>query len=193
MNKLLCLAAAVSAVLLSGCLQIPQGLNKDEQLKQVPQGNTELTFSAEQVIDGPFLLPDGLSTQKALAGRIGEVLKQSGAFKKVEYRPFSRRGAFHIHFTAHYFTELRRELFLAAGLIGIPSRIPSYLDVTAIVYKNDKAVYCPTISDGMHNYVWVVFLPAGLVWNSWWAWSTQEKKCVRILVNRITGHQPALQ
>ena len=193
MNRSLCLAAAGWIVLLTGCLQIPQGLNEDEPLKKVSRGNAELTFSAEQVIDGPFIVLDGISTQTALAGRIGEVLKQSGAFKKVEYRPFSRRSALHIHFTAHYFTTLRREPVLAAGMIGIPFRIPSYLDMTAIVYKNDKAQYCPTVSDGMHNYVWVVFLPAGLVWNSWWAWSTQEKKCVRILVNRITGHQPALQ
>ena len=78
---------------------------------------------------------------------------------------------------------------MVLAFFGIPFRISSFLDMTAIVYKKDKAVYSPTVSEGMHNYTWLVFLPAAAVWNSWWAWTTQEKKCSRVLIGRIRNNK----
>ena len=187
MNKILFLASAMLLLTVTGCLQIPMGLVPDEALPKSLGGrkNGVLTFSVEQIIDGPFTSLDGIANHKALVRQIGEQLTKSGAFQQVVHTTFGRRGDLHIHFIVHYSSTLRREPAMALALFGIPFRIPSYLDMTAIVYQKDKAVYSPTVSEGMHNYVWLVFLPAAAVWNSWWAWTTQEEKCSRVLAARI--------
>ena len=187
MNKILFLASAMLLLTVTGCLQIPMGLVPDEPLQKTPGGLQRgvLTFSVEQVVDGPFISLDGIAGYKVLVRQIGEQLTKSGVFQQVEHTMFGRRGDLHIHFIVHYSTFLRREPAMALALFGIPFRIPSYLDMTAFVYIKDKTVYSPTVSEGMHNYTWLVFLPAAAVWNSWWAWTTLEKKCSRVLVGRI--------
>jgi hypothetical protein len=187
MNKILSPAAVLLLLIMTGCLQIPMALAPDEAVPMNPdeRKNGVLSFSVEQIIDGPFISLDGIATEKVLVRRIREQLLQSGMFEAVEHRPFGRRGDLHIHFIAHYSTVVRREPVMVLALFGIPFRIPSYLDMTAIVFKKEKALYSPAISEGMHNYVWLVFLPAAAVWNSWWAWTTQEKKCSRVLIARI--------
>ena len=187
MNKTFVLPAAVLLLILTGCLQIPLGLVPDEALPESPPGrkNGVLTFSVEQVTDGPFISPDGIATHDVLVRQIREQLTKQGAFQQVEYTTFARRGDLHVHFIAHYSTVFRREPVMILACFGIPFLIPSSLDMTALVYKKEKLLYSPAVSEGMHNYVWLVFLSAAAVWNSWWAWTTQEKKCIRVLIARI--------
>ena len=185
-------AAALLLMTSASCLQIPVDYLPDEPLKKYTPSlsRPEVTFSVEQIIDGPFGREDGIATQKVLIQYIGNQLWKSGAFRKVAYKPFSARSHYHIHFIAHYSTLPRNESSLryaiaAVSLFIVPIRLESDLDMTAIVYRKDKAVYAPAASAGLHNYMWLGFLPAGLVWNNWWAWTVQEKKCSRLLVNRI--------
>ena len=191
MNKILFPAFAMLFLTMTGCLQIPMGLVPDEPLQKSPGGckSGVLTFSVEQVIDGPFTSLDGIAAHKTLVRQIGEQLTKSGVFQQVAHTTFGRRGNLHIHFIVHYSTTVRREPAMALACFGIPFRISSYLDMAAIVYKKEKIVDSPTVSEGMHNYVWLVFLPAAAVWNSWWAWTTQEKKCSRVLIGRIRKKQ----
>ena len=187
MNKILFPPAALLLLILTGCLQIPMGLVPDEAVPETLAGRKKgvLTFSVEQVIDGPFIGLDGIADHKVLVRQIREQLSNIGAFESVEHTTFGRRGDLHIHFIAHYSTTLRREPAMILAIFGIPFRIPSYLDMTAIVYRKNKVISSPAISEGMHNYIWLVFLPASAVWNSWWAWTTQEKKCSRVLIGRM--------
>ena len=179
-------AAAVLLAVLTGCLQVPLGLVSDEPLSPAAaRKNGVVTFSVEQVIDGPFISLDGIATREELVRQIREQLVKSGAFQQVEHKPFARRGEQHIHFSVHYSTAVRREPVMILAFFGIPFRISSYLDMTAAAYKKGKAVYSPAVSEAMDNYVWLVFLPAAAVWNSWWAWTTQENKCSRVLIRRI--------
>ena len=187
MSKILFPAAVLLLLFMTGCLQIPMGLVPDGAVPMNGAGrkNGVLTFSVEQVIDGPFIGLDGIADHKVLVRQIREQLSNIGTFEAVEHTTFGRKGDLHIHFIAHYSTAVRREPVMVLAAFGIPFRISSYLDMTAIVYINEKAVYSPTVSEGMHNYVWLVFLPAAAVWNSWWAWTTQEKKCSRVLIGRM--------
>lgn len=191
MNKILFPAAALLLLIMTGCLQIPMGLVPDEAVPANParRQNGVLTYSVELVIDGPFTFLDGIANHKVLVRQIGEQLTKSGVFQQVEHRPFGRRGNLHIHFITYYSSAVRREPAMILAFFGIPFRIPSYLDMTAVVYKKEKAVFSPVVSEGMHNYVWLVFLPAAAVWNSWWAWTTQEEKCSRVLIGRMLKKQ----
>ena len=193
MNKIsTVLCAAVLLALSSACLQLPLEYMPNERLKAAAPGSKirEVTYSVEQVIDGPFGWADGIATQKVLIGYIGNQLRKCRAFSKVTYKPFSSKSKYHIHFTAHYSAmprddvRLRQALMLCSFFI-IPVRFASSLDMTAIVYWQDKAFYSPVATTGLQNYVWLGFLPVGMVWNNWWAWTQEEKKCSRLLVNRI--------
>ena len=190
-STVLC-AAVILLTTLSACLQIPLEYMPNERLRAAAPGAKirEVTFSVEQVIDGPFGWFDGIATQKVLVGYIGNQLRKCRAFSKVTYKPFSLKSKYHIHFTAHYSampkedSRLRHAVMLCSCFI-IPVRLTSSLDMTAIVYWQDKAFYSPVATTGLQNYVWLGFLPVGLVWNNWWAWTQEEKKCSRLLVNRI--------
>lgn len=74
-------------------------------------------------------------------------------------------------------------------LFTIPMWINMYLDMSAILYLKDKPVYSSATSEKIRCYVWLPFLPIGLIWNQWWAWTTQERKCCRYLINRIIAYE----
>ena len=189
-SEILC--SVLLLTLSSACLQLPMDYQPNERLKAAAPGAIirDVTFSMEQIIDGPFGRLDGIATQKVLVGYIGNQLRKCRAFRTVTYKPFSSKGKYHIHFIAHYSAmpredfRLRQALMLCSFFI-IPVRITSSLDMTAIAYWRGEAFYSPVATTGLQNYVWLGFLPVGLVWNNWWAWTQQEKKCSRLLVNRI--------
>ena len=74
-------------------------------------------------------------------------------------------------------------------LCTIPMWLNMYLDMSAILYLNGTPVHSPTTAEALRCYVWIPFLPVGLVWNQWWAWTTQEKKCYRYLINDVINYQ----
>lgn len=197
MNKIGSIVFAVLILLSSpACLQVPMDHLPDEPLIIPAAGakRHDVTYSVELIIDGSFDQFSGIAPQKVMLRYIGEQLRQSGAFKLVSYKPFSAKSSRHIHFTAHYSKPRKKDVVSIQALMflsffTIPTWITSDLDMTAIVYLQDKAVYAPVTTVGLRNYVWLGFLPVGLVWNNWWAWTVQEKKCSRRLINRIIQKQ----
>ena len=75
--------------------------------------------------------------------------------------------------------------YLGFFFCALPGWMNMYLDASAIVYLNGNPVCSPTTSEDIRVIVWLPFLPVGLVWNQWWAWTTQEKKCCRFLINEV--------
>ena len=198
MNKIICLVLPL-LLFTAGCLQVPLGYTPGDPLKKAAPGSPkyDVTYSVDYVADGGLGSGDGIASQAVLADHVRDHLKESGAFSRVEPRPFAEKSNYHIHFIAHYSTISHDEvqpiaLLMGLSLCGIPVWITSSLDMSAILYLNQQPVYSPSASEGLRKFIWVGFLPVGLVWNSWWAWTTQEKKCIRFLVNRITDHQRTL-
>jgi hypothetical protein len=183
----------ISAVILSGCLQIPLGYTPSVDF---PQDNENkkyaLTFSVDYLSDGDVSI--GRASQEKYIDWLKEDLRKSGAFNSVTYKPFSQKSNYHLHFLIHYSCMPVNESAGLGFLMGytlctIPMWLNMYLDMSAILYLNGTPVHSPTTAEALRCYVWVPFLPVGLVWNQWWAWTTQEKKCYRYLINDVINYQ----
>lgn len=178
---------------LSGCLEIPMGYTPGTDLiisKNIRK--YDLTFSVDYLSDGDVSI--GRASQTQYIEHFKEYLQESGAFAKVSYKNFSEKSKYHVHFVTHYSCMPVNEAIATGYLMGmtfcaIPMWVNMYLDMSAILYLNGKPVYSSATSENLRCYVWIPFLPAGLIWNQWWAWTTQEKKCCRYLVNSISEYQ----
>lgn len=194
MNKLIMFSLSlISAFTLSGCLQIPLGYTPSVDF---PQDNENkkyaLTFSVDYLSDGDVSI--GRASQEKYIDWLKEDLRKSGAFNSVTYKPFSQKSNYHLHFLIHYSCMPVNESAGLGFLMGytlctIPMWLNMYLDMSAILYLNGTPVHSPTTAEALRCYVWVPFLPVGLVWNQWWAWTTQEKKCYRYLINDVINYQ----
>lgn len=194
MNKILLLSLSlVSLFALSGCLLIPQGYTEDAVLSN-QRGNKRyaVTFSVDYLSDGEVSV--GRASQKQYIEWLKEDLRDSGAFSSVTYKPFAQKSNYHIHFLIHYsgmpmdeHDDFENVLGCTLGMI--PMWYDTFLDASAILYLNGKPIHSPAASEALRCYVWLPFLPVGLVWNKWWAWTTQEKKCCRYLIHELSEYQ----
>ena len=194
MNKMFLFFLSFASVLvLSGCLQIPLGYTRNVDFPtNYKSKKYAITFSVDYLSDGDISI--GRASQEKYIDWLKEDLQKSGAFSTVTYRSFTQKSNYHIHFLIHYSCMPVNEAAALGFLMGhtlcaIPMWINMYLDTSAILYLNGIPVYSPTTTEALRCYVWVPFLPFGLVWNQWWAWTTQEKKCCRFLIKEIIDYQ----
>lgn len=191
-NSLILLFAL--CLLTTGCLEIPMGYTPNEDLQTIDSAYKKysLTYSVDFMSDGDVSF--GRASRERYIEWIKDYLEETGAFN-VSYRDFSSKSNYHVHFLIHYSCQSVGESLLLGYYLGFtfcafPGWMNMYLDTSAIVYLNGKPVCSPTTSEDIRVVVWLPFLPAGLVWNQWWAWTTQEKKCCRYLINEIlTKHE----
>ena len=169
--------------MLSGCLHIPLGYtpNGDFPANYDAKKYT-LTFSVDYLSDGDVSI--ACASQEKYIDWLKEDLQKSGAFSSVTYKSFAQKSNYHIHFIIHYSCMPVNESTAMGFLMGytlftIPMWMNMYLDSSAILYLNGNPICSPTTAENLRCYVWAPFLPVGLVWNQWWAWTTQEKKCYR--------------
>ena len=194
MNKVLLLIASIMAIcIFSGCLQVPLGYTKNIDIPENYNAKKyDVTFSVDYLSDGDVSI--GRATQEKYIDWLKKDLQKSGAFSSVSYKPFSQKSNYHIHFLIHYScmpVDQAAGLGLLMGytMLTVPMWINMYLDTSAILYLNGQPVCSPTTAEALRCYVWAPFLPVGLIWNQWWAWTTQEKKCCRYLINEIVTYQ----
>lgn len=194
MNKIILLLVSVSLVIMfSGCLQIPLGYTpKSDFPTNYDAKKYAVTFSIDYIAERDDVF--GLATQEKYIDWLKEDLQKSGAFSSVTYKSFTQKSNYHIHFIFHYSYMTVKESATMGFLMGytfcaIPMWMNMYLDSSAILYLNGNPIYSPATAENLRCYVWVPFLPVGLVWNQWWAWTTQEKKCYRYLINEIVDYQ----
>ena len=194
MNKVFLLSlGVVSIFLLSGCLEMPLGHTPDVDFSENHIGKKySVTFSVDYLSDGDVSI--GRASHEKYIAWLKEDLLKSGAFNSVSYKPFAQKSNYHIHFLIHYSCMPVNESAALGFLMGytfftIPMWLNMYLDCSAILYLNGVPIYSPTTTGGLRCYVWIPFLPVCLVWNQWWAWTTQEKKCYRYLINEIIKYQ----
>ncbi len=194
MNKIILLLVSVSLIaMLSGCLLVPSGYTpdvdfaKNEEIKKYA-----ITFSVDYLSDGDVSI--GRASQEKYIDWLKDDLQKSGAFSSVTYKSFAQKSNYHIHFIFHYSCMPVNESAAMGFLMGytfcaIPMWLNMYLDSSAILYLNGNPICSPATAENLRCYVWVPFLPVCLVWNQWWAWTTQEKKCYRYLINEIVDYQ----
>lgn len=194
MNKITLLLFSVSLmVILSGCLLVPSGYTpavefaKNSKIKKYA-----VTFSVDYLSDGDVSI--GRASQEKYIDWLKDDLQKSGAFSSVTYKSFAQKSNYHIHFIFHYSCMPVNESAAMGFLMGytfcaIPMWMNMYLDSSAILYLNGNPICSPATAENLRCYVWAPFLPVGLVWNQWWAWTTQEKKCYRYLINEIVNYQ----
>ncbi len=193
MNKIYFLIAVCATMLIPGCMEIPMGYTPDTDWQTTPRGQKyAITYSVDYLSDGDISI--GRASQRQYIGWIKSAMEQSGAFSSVAYREFHSKSNYHIHFLVHYSCMPVNEAVATGYVMGstfmaIPMWINMYLDISAIVYLNGVPVYAPCTAENIRCYVWLPFFPVGLVWNQWWAWTTQEKKCCRYLLNQIIEYQ----
>lgn len=180
-------------ILLTGCLQIPLGYTPNVDIPQNYEGNKyDITFSVEYLSDGDVSI--GRATKEQYVSWIKNYLEESNAFNSVTYKDINNKSNYHIHFIVHYSALPVGEsagigFIMGYTLFTIPMWINMNLDSSAILYLHGKPLFTPTTTETLKCYVWLPFLPVGLVWNQWWAWSTQETKCCRYLINEIVTYQ----
>ena len=166
-------------------------------LKIILKKKYSVTFSVDYLSDGDVSI--GRASHEKYINWLKEALLESQAFSSVSYKPFAQKSNYHIHFLVHYSCMPVDESAALGFLMGctfcaIPMWLNMYLDCSAILYLNGSPIYSPTTAEGLRCYVWIPFLPVCLVWNQWWAWTTQEKKCCHYLINEIIKYQnPQLQ
>ena len=193
MNKI-CLIPLFAGVafMLSGCLLVP--MNYTDSVDLIPNDTSKkysITYSISYVSEGDT--PIGHASREKYIAWINEYLRKSNDFSSVSYKPFDEKSNYHVHFIVHYFIPLEKSVLggvvSGASLGCIPSWLDMYLDTSAVLYLNGQPVCSPATSEVLRCYVWCPFLPAGVIWNLWWAWSTQERKCCSFLVNGIVQYQ----
>ena len=194
MNKIILLLFSVSMMMmLSGCLLIPSGYTPDVNFVRNDEiKKYAVTFSVDYLSDGDRSI--GRASREKYIDWLKDDLMKSGAFSSVTYKSFAQKSNYHIHFIFHYSCMPVGRSIALGVLIGysfgtIPVWQNMFLDSSAILYLNNKPIYSPATAENLRCYIWVPFLPVGLVWNSWWAWTTQEKKCYRYLINEIIDYQ----
>ena len=181
-------------LLTTGCLEIPMGYTPNEDLQTIDSITKKysLTYSVDFMSDGDVSI--GRASRERYIEWIKDYLEETGAFN-VSYRDFSSKSNYHVHFLIHYSClsvgdSVLLGYYLGTTLLAFPGWMNMYLDASAIVYLNGNPVCSPTTCEDIRVVVWLPFLPVGLVWNQWWAWTTQEKKCCRYLINEIlTKHE----
>ena len=176
-------------LLTTGCLEIPMGYTPNEalQINDSFSKKYSLTYSVDFMSDGDVSF--GRASRERYIEWIKDYLEETGAFN-VSYRDFSSKSNYHVHFLIHYSCQSVGESLLLGYYFGftfctLPGWLNMYLDTSAVVYLNGNPVCSPTTSEDIRVVVWLPFLPVGLIWNQWWAWTTQEKKCCRFLINEI--------
>ena len=194
MNKIMLFALSIISVcILAGCLEIPLGYTHCVDFPQKYENKKySITFSVDYIAERDDVF--GIATQEKYIDWLKDDLQKSGAFSSVTYKSFAQKSNYHIHFIFHYSCMPVNESAAMGFLMGytccaIPMWINMYLDSSAILYLNGNPIYSPATAENLRCYVWVPFLPVGLVWNQWWAWTTQEKKCYRYLINEIVDYQ----
>ena len=187
-NNLIVLFALL-CLLTTSCLEIPMGYTPYEGLQTIdsPSKKYNLTYSVDFLSDGDVSI--GRASREKYIEWIKEYLEETGAFN-VSYRDFSSKSNYHVHFLVHYSAisvgeGLLLGFYWGYTLTTLPSWVNMYLDVSAVVYLNGTPVCSPSTSEDIRVIVWLPFLPVSLVWNQWWAWTTQERKCCRFLINEI--------
>ena len=194
MNKIISLLFSVSLmVILSGCLLVPFGYTPEVGF--VPNSGIKkyaITFSVDYLSDGDVSI--GRASQEKYIDWLKDDLQKSGAFSSVTYKSFAQKSNYHIHFIFHYSCMPVNESAAMGFLMGytfcvIPMWMNMYLDSSAILYLNGNPICSPATAENLRCYVWAPFLPVCLIWNQWWAWTTQEKKCYRYLINEIVDYQ----
>ena len=194
MNKKISFFCGVmSFFIFTGCLQIPLNYTPEASL---PEKNAEkqysITFSVDYLSDGYVSI--GRASQEHYIKWLNEYLQKCGSFSSVTYKPFDQKSNYHLHFIAHYSCMPVNEAALLGFVMGytmctIPMMINMHLDTTAILYLNGSPIYSPATAETLRCYVWIPFLPVGMIWNQYWAWTTQETKCCRYLINEIVDYQ----
>jgi hypothetical protein len=194
MNKIALFSLCIISVfILSGCLQIPLGYTPSVDFPQKYKNQKyAVTFSVDYIAERDDVF--GLASKEKYIKWLKDDLQKSGAFSSVTYIPFSQKSNYHIHFLIHYSYMTAKESMTMGLLMGytfltIPMWQTMYLDMSAILYLNGSPIHSPTTAEALRCYVWAPFLPIGLVWNQWWAWTTQEKKCYRYLVKDLIEFQ----
>ena len=190
MNKqILMFLFFMSLFVLSGCLDVPLKYTPDTDFSQeFDTRKYAVTFS----VDCIGIVEDGQASQEKYVEWLRDFLYKSGGFSSVKHRVFSEKSNYHIHFSMRY---SRANEATALGLLlcctycTIPVWFDMYLDASAILYLNGVPIHSPSTSDAFRRHIWAPFLPIGLVWNKWWVWTTQEKKCCRYLINEIVNYQ----
>ena len=197
MNKLFLFVFSLLLLFCSGCLEIPMGYTPDLDLTVCsPTRKYAITFSVDYISDGDQII--GLASNEKYIEWINAYLQSCGAFSSVGYKSFANKSNYHIHFLVHYSCMPSNEAAAIGFLMGytfftIPMWVNMYLDMSAVVYLNGKPIHSPSTTENLRCYVWLPFLPVGLVWNQWWAWTTQEKKCLRYLINDVLIYQGKIE
>ena len=180
-------------LVLPGCLFVSLGYTPDSDL---PDNYTEkkydVTFSVEYYNDRNDVF--GLASQEQYITWIKQYLQETKAFRSVAYKPITQKSNYHINFIVHYsFMTVRESALLGyfCGLTGlaIPTYQTLYMDISTVLYLRNNPVYSPSTAEALRGYIWLPFLPVGLIWNQWWALTTQEKKCCRFLINEVVNYQ----
>lgn len=194
MNKLSLFFANIAIIFaLSGCLNTPMGYTPNVDLPEIhSRAKYAITFSVDYLSDGDEII--GCASREKYIEWIKNYLSDCGEFSTVSYKSFDRKSNYHIHFLVHYSCMPVDESAALGFLMGytlftIPMWVNMYLDTSAILYLNGKPIHSPATSEAIRCYVWLPFLPVGLVWNQWWVWTTQEKKSCRYLISEIVNYQ----
>lgn len=196
MNKIVLALAVCMAVSFCGCLEVPLGYTPETEIQPLSHSKKyTVTYSVDYISDGDVSM--GRANEAMYINWLGEYLQKTNAFSKVAYRNFTAKSNYHIHFLIHYSAMPVNEAAVTVFLMGytltaIPMWVNMYLDVSAIVYLNQKPVFSSATAEDVRCYVWLPFLPVGLVWNQFWVWTIQEKKVCRYLINEVVKYQTSL-
>lgn len=171
-----------------GCLYVPQDYTPTQELVTDNAPKYAVTYSIEYRKDGD--LGEGCASLKKYQTWIEKMLLDTGSFSEVTYRDFSIKSNYHLHFMVHYSSLPYDESSSRGAAAGvtmaiIPVWIDLHLDLSAVTYLNQKIIAAPSTTETLRCYIWLPFLPAGIVWNPWLAWTRQEKKCCRYLINEV--------
>lgn len=192
---LLILASVV--LFLNGCVTASLGYAKSEPLKKymnVPATEKyDVTYSVEYFAD----MPDdyiGPRTQIKLSEKIRDTLVETGLFRRVTQTTWEGRSAYHYRFTIHFAmgqsVEDRSSLAILEGcfLFVIPVWMTDGYDFSAVAYLNGNYLTGSSATELGRTFYWLPLLPAGLVWNDWFAWHRIEDKCIRKVINDLTEY-----
>ncbi len=183
-------------ILLQGCMIVPQGYTPSTSLLKhkniAASSKYDVTFSVEYISDGDQSI--GRASNVQIIEIIKEKLIDSNAFTQVSYVDLAGKSKYHIHFIVHYSMVSAGESAKHGLLIGytfctIPTWQSMPIDISAKIYLKDKVIHSIATAEVLRCYIWLPLLPVCLVWNNWWAWTTQEKKCVNYIVNDLTNFQ----
>ena len=182
-----------SFLFLNGCVTVPQSYTPSTSLnKNTCHDKYDISYSLSYISDGDVSI--GRASESRMREIIEKQLKQSNYFSSVTYQDPAEKSRYHIHFIAHYSMCPVNESAEHGLLVGytfclIPTWQNMYLDLSAVLIRDNRKIYSVSTSENLRCYIWLPLAPFGLIWNNWISWTVQEKKCINYLLNNIIDFQ----